>query len=100
MTIRSGPARAIVVGTLALVVLLGASVGIAIWRYEVAIGKKNEALTARAEGLRAQQAETAFWRAREAINEYIASADPSVLPEITAQRAAFASATAGLGADV
>jgi len=95
-----GPARTIALATALVIPLLAAAVGISIWRYEVAIGKKDGALTARAERLRAEQAATAFWRERESMNEYLLNADNRILPEIDAQRVAYERATAGLGADV
>ncbi|HWB21759.1 MAG TPA: methyl-accepting chemotaxis protein [Gaiellaceae bacterium] len=84
-----GPARRVLAATLAVVPLLAIAVGISIWRYEHAISKKNEALTARAEATQASQAEADFWHEREAMNEYLLNANEPVLTEVSNLNASF-----------
>ena len=66
-----GPARRILVATLAVVPLLAIAVGISIWRYEHAIARKDAALAARAQATQAAQSESEFWQEREAMDEYL-----------------------------
>jgi methyl-accepting chemotaxis protein len=90
----------IAVASIAVLVLLAAGVGTTIWRYEHAVGASNDALQARSESFRAQQATTALWREREAINEFTVTPDADLIAEIDTARSDFAAATEGLGADV
>jgi methyl-accepting chemotaxis protein len=93
------PARRIVLASVGVLVLLGAAVGISIWRYEHAIAMKDGARDVRIESMHAEAAGTAFWRERESANEYLLVGTPAVLSELAVQHAAFNGATAGLGRD-
>ena len=94
------PVRWIVLASIAIVVLLAAAVAVSIWRYQHAIAQKDTALTVRAERLAASQAATAFWREREAANEYLLNGLPAVRAEVGVQQSAFDSVTRTLGTDV
>jgi methyl-accepting chemotaxis protein len=92
--------RRIALASALIIVLLAAAFGVTIWRYQHSHSASNRALEVRAERLRAEQAALTFWRERESMNEYLLNGDPTILREITAERADFAAATEGLGADV
>ena len=94
-----GPTRRILTATVAVVTLLAVAMGISIWRYEHAISAKNTALSTLSAELGAQQVTTAFWREREAMNEYLVSGNAGVLAEIGNQAVAFNAATRELNAD-
>ena len=95
-----GPASKIAVASAAILVLLATAIGVTIWRYSHAIGLSSDALKARSEEFRSEQAATAFWREREAMNEYVISKDAGLLTEATAAQASFTRVTDGLGSDV
>jgi hypothetical protein len=97
---QAGPARRIAVTSVAAVALIAIAVGITIWRYDHALGKSDNALQARSEQLRSEQATTAFWREREAMNEYLLAPDPEIRAEVKQQLEAFDRATDSLGSDV
>jgi len=92
--------RKIAVASTAAVLLMAVAIGATIWRYDHALAKGDAALTARSEDARAEQATAAFWKEREAMNEYLLTPEPGLLTEIRATRTAFEQATAGLGSDV
>jgi Methyl-accepting chemotaxis protein (MCP) signalling domain len=94
-----GPARRILIATVAAVPLLAIALGIAIWRYEHAIARKDTALTARAEATQVSQGQTEFWHEREAMNEYLLTARAPVLVEIAGQKAEFDASVRGLRTD-
>src|SRR6266496_854263 len=94
----SSATRRILIATSIVIPILGIAVGASIWRYEHALGKTSVALSARAEALKGREAEAAFWHEREAMNEYLLTADGIVLPEIAGEGKAFEQATADLGA--
>jgi hypothetical protein len=95
-----GAATKIAFASMAILVLLASAIGVTIWRYSHAIGLSSDALKARSEEFRSEQAATAFWREREAMNEYVISKDGVLLTEVTAAQATFSHATDGLGSDV
>ncbi len=76
------PARGILLATALAVPLLAVALGVSIWRYDVAITKSNEATNTRAEAMKVQLAESAFFHEREGMNEYLIVGDPHVLVEI------------------
>jgi methyl-accepting chemotaxis protein len=92
--------RRIAYAAAAIIALLSAAVAVTIWRYEDAVSSSDHALAARSEALRAQQAQTALWREREGVNEYVVTREAAVLAEVTAASGRFTAATAGLGSDV
>jgi hypothetical protein len=92
--------RRIVLAIALVIALLGGTVGVSIWRYQVALSEASLRSQAGAELLQAQQASLHFWREREAANEYLLGASPEISSEIRAELKAFAKATEGLGTDV
>jgi methyl-accepting chemotaxis protein len=98
--LNSGPTRRIAGASALAVAVMVIAVGITIWRYDHALSRSDEALTARSEQVRANQASTAFWHEREAMNEYLAAPAADILPEIRALRTEFDAVSHGLGTDV
>ncbi|HVC88280.1 MAG TPA: hypothetical protein VNC40_12760 [Gaiellaceae bacterium] len=92
--------RRITVASALIIALIAAASAVTIWRYQQAVAEHNVALQVRAERLRASEAATAFWREREAANEFLVTGEAGLLAEVVAQRSAFEQATAGLGSDV
>ncbi|MDX6504024.1 MAG: hypothetical protein QOE29_1149, partial [Gaiellaceae bacterium] len=68
--------------------LSGAFAG-TIWRYENAQQDAREGLSDRGDRIRDQQAASAFWHEREAIDEYLITGAPETLKEIGLQRSEF-----------
>jgi methyl-accepting chemotaxis protein len=99
MRIPTGSARRVVLASAVVVGLLVTATSVTIWRYDSAIGAADRALEARDSSNRAAKAVTAYWREREAMNEYLLGPSPVLLDEITAADATFATALRGLGAD-
>jgi methyl-accepting chemotaxis protein len=95
-----GPARRIVIASVAILVLIAAAVTVSIWRYQHAIAQKDRALVVRAERLQAASAIIAFWREREGATEYLVNRSSASLRDVMVQRAEFDRVLAGLGADV
>jgi methyl-accepting chemotaxis protein len=93
-------ARRIALASGLIIALIAAAFAVTIWRYEYSHSASTHALTARADKLSSQEAETAFWRERESMNEYLLDGDPAILAEIQPERAAFEQATEALGIDV
>jgi hypothetical protein len=94
MTFFHTPSRRILIAAIAILPLLAAAVAISIWRYEVAVDKKDQALAERVEAAYAQDAIVAVWHEREAINEYLLQPKTEILEEIEVQRKAFDSTEA------
>ena len=94
------PSRRVLVASVVIISLLATATAVSIWRYQHAIGQKDHALTVQAEKLRAEIAGTAFWREREAANEYLLRRSSAIFGEVGAQRTVFERETRGLGADV
>ena len=94
-----GPGGRIALASVVILLLCAGAVGATIWRYELALGESAHALEARAEAFRAEQANSALWREREAMNEYVVTKEADTLAEISARRAEFARVTDGLGSD-
>src|SRR5579864_2863477 len=97
---QAGPARKIAIASTAVLVLLSTAIGVTIWRYSYASGLSSDALKARSEDFRSEQAATALWREREVMNEYALSKESGLLAEVAAAQASFARVTNGLGSDV
>jgi methyl-accepting chemotaxis protein len=94
-----GPARRILLATAIVVPLLGATSAVSAWSFERAIGAKDEALNARYEGSQALSAQIAFWREREAVNEFLLVRDPDVLRELHEQSVQFSASLGGVVSD-
>ena len=99
MRLRTGAGRRVIVASSIVGLLLVAATGLTIWRYSSALGAADRALEARQSSTRADLATTAFWRQREAMNEYLVNPSPDALGETSNQQAAFAGALDGLGSD-
>jgi methyl-accepting chemotaxis protein len=99
MRIPAGAGRRIVVASAGVTLLLILATGVTIWRYSGALGASDRALEARDSSARASHAVTAYWREREAMNEYLDAPSQPLLGEIARQHAAFGSALDGLGTD-
>jgi methyl-accepting chemotaxis protein len=95
-----GPARRILLATAIVIPLLAGASALSAWRFQNAITAKDVALKAHTEAAQSTRAELAFWLEREAMNEFVVTANPSTLGEITKQHAAFEAALTGLGDDV
>jgi methyl-accepting chemotaxis protein len=86
----SEPARRIVVGSLAILLLLAAAVGVTIWRYESALGKyQNEALSARNDAQRVDDAIAAFWQEQASIFSYVLQQNDETLVRLDSARKDF-----------
>src|SRR4051794_1473898 len=88
--IKTGSPARIALAILVVVALVGAAVGITIWRYDHALGKASAAQVSTTEQYSSQKAATAFWNQREAMNEYLLIKDPQLLDEVENQRVIFA----------
>src|SRR6476469_2938816 len=99
MRIPRGAARRVAAASAVVAVLLASATAVTIWRYTTAIDSANRALEARASSSRTDQAITAYWHEREAINEYLLRPSPGLLDEINRERDAFGAMVKGLGRD-
>lgn len=93
-----GPARRIALSTTVIVLLLGTAVGVTVWRYEHAASLDAAARRALASRAQAEVVEAAFWREREAMNEYVVRPTQALAREVATHHHTFRSATATLGA--
>jgi hypothetical protein len=94
-----GPAaRRVAAVSLAAVVVIGAAVGLTIWRYEDALSRASVALDAHGDAALTQTLVATFWHEREAMNEYFLAPSPAVSNEVSAQQTRFAATSATLGA--
>ena len=84
-TKAGSPAR-IALAVVVVVALLATAVGVTIWRYDVALGKSDEAQESTSEEYLTQRAETAFWHEREAMNEYLLVRVSGLLSEVEKER--------------
>jgi methyl-accepting chemotaxis protein len=86
----SSPVTRIAVASIVVVILLAAAVAVTISRYDHALTESKLAQESTAEVTLTQQAATAFWNQREAMNEYLLLRDPELLTEIEKVRVQFA----------
>jgi hypothetical protein len=84
--------RRILGATAIIVCLIAVAIAASTWRYEHALSKGDGALMMQGEQLETQRAATAYWREREAMNEYLLAPRTSLLAEISVRSAAFDSA--------
>jgi methyl-accepting chemotaxis protein len=80
-----------------MIVLLGGALTLSIWRYEAALNDGRLDTHAHEAQFQEQQANTHFWREREAANEYFLGVTDAEA-EIYAEAKAFNAVTEGLGA--
>src|SRR5215204_1027077 len=91
------PARRIVIGSLAILFLLAAAIGVTIWRYESALGKyQNETLSARDDAERVGDAVAAFWREQAFIFSYVLQQSDQVLLQLDEARKDFVQSLNGV----
>ena len=95
-----GPARRILAATAVVVPLLALAFAASIWRDHHASARKSAALAATNQALGAQQAVSAFWQEREAMDEYMLTRNGRSLSAIGNDGVAFNTATQGLSANV
>jgi methyl-accepting chemotaxis protein len=95
-----GPARRILAATAVVVPLLALAFAVSIWRDHHASGRKSAALAATTQALGAQQAVSAFWQEREAMDEYILAGNSAELSAIGNDGVAFNTAAQGLSASL
>jgi methyl-accepting chemotaxis protein len=99
MPFVSTPARRIMFASALITILLAAAFGTSIWRYQHAIGAKAAVIDVSNERLHVDDATVVFWRERQAVNEYLATARPDVLAEVRTQRALFDRTVGAFGPD-
>ena len=92
-------ARRMAAVSVAVVAVIAASVGVTIWRYEVALSRSAEQLDARSETVLTATLASLFWHEREAMREDLLTPSPDVLLEIRAAGAQFAATAATLARD-
>jgi methyl-accepting chemotaxis protein len=85
----ASPVTRIAVASIVTVLLLAAAVGVTISRYHHALTQSELAQQSTSEVALTQQASTAFWNEREAMNEYLLLHDPDLLSEIEQARSRF-----------
>jgi methyl-accepting chemotaxis protein len=88
--------RRVAVLSVAAAVVILAAVVIAVWRYEVAVSRWNDAQNERGDAASAASLIGIFWHQREAMNEYLLSPSPMVLAEIRAQQPSFSRVAASV----
>lgn len=89
----STPTRHILVATAIVLPLLAAATAISMWRYAHAMSLRDEADVSLAEVQTTLEARLAFWREREAMNEYLLLPEKEILGEVSEQHAVFDRAT-------
>ena len=92
-------ARRVAAVSVAVVAVIAASVGVTIWRYEVALSRSAAQLDARGDAVHMQMLVGLFWHEREAMREDLLTPSPDVLLEIRAAGAQFAATAATLARD-
>jgi methyl-accepting chemotaxis protein len=95
----ASPTGKIAYGASAILLLFVGAVWVTAWRYQAALARSDNALATRSEQFRSQQAATAFWQEREAVNEFVFDHDPGLPGEVSSAHARFTAATTGLGTD-
>jgi methyl-accepting chemotaxis protein len=84
-----GPARRVVLVSLAAVIVIAASVSVTIWRYESALRLWTTSADAAADGQTTQVLAATFWHEREAIREYFLTPSAAVAREVSTEQATF-----------
>jgi methyl-accepting chemotaxis protein len=84
--------RRIAIASGLIVVVLAAAIGVTIWRYGDALTQSGNALRDRTVASHVQDADTAFWQEREAMNEHLAVPSSTGFKEIDGDGAAFSRA--------
>jgi hypothetical protein len=89
-------ARRVAALSVAVVVVIAASVGVTIWRYESALSRSAVELDAHIDATRMEALVAIFWHEREAMREDLLTPSPDVLLEIRAAEGQFAATAAPL----
>src|ERR1022692_3354170 len=89
-------ARRVAAVSVAVVVVIAASVGVTIWRYEAALSRSAVELDAHIDAQRMETLAAIFWHEREAMREDLLSPSPDVLLEIRATEGQFEATAATL----
>src|SRR5580693_5582988 len=89
-------ARRVAAVSVAVVAVIAASVGVTIWRYEVALSRSAEQLDARSETVLTATLVGLFWHEREGMREDLLTPSPTSLLAIRAVEAQFAATAAEL----
>jgi methyl-accepting chemotaxis protein len=95
---RWGPARRVTAVSVAVIVVIAASVGITIWRYEAALSRSGVAVSAYRDEATTERLIGLFWRERETMREVLLTGSPAAVLELRTIRSRFA-ATADTLAD-
>ena len=90
--------RRIVLAIALAIAVLGGSVGMSIWRYQVALDAASQADLAHEEQIHVAEANMHFWHQSETANEYFLGVGEAQ-KEVEAEAKAFALVTQGLGSD-
>jgi methyl-accepting chemotaxis protein len=94
--LRGGSARRVTAVSVAVVLVIAASVGVTIWRYQSALARSDIAVDAHEDAVRTAALVAGFWHEREAMREYLLDPSQTVLGEIGQLRAQFAATAARL----
>ena len=89
-------ARRVAAVSVAVVVVIAASVGVTIWRYEAALSRSAVELDAHIDAQRMEALAAFFWHEREAMREDLLTPSPDTLLEIRATEGQFAATAATL----
>src|ERR1700685_3503577 len=89
-------ARRVAAMSVAVVVVIAASVGVTIWRYEAALSRSAVELDAHIDAQRMEMLVAVFWHEREATREDLLTPSPDLLLEIRAAEDQFAATAATL----
>ncbi|MDX6393595.1 MAG: hypothetical protein QOJ73_4658, partial [Streptosporangiaceae bacterium] len=85
----NGPARRVGLVSLAVVIMIAASVAVTMWRYQAATNLWDSSNDAVHDGLTTETLVSAFWHEREATRQYLLVPSPATAREVDTQLAAF-----------
>ncbi|MEP7023621.1 MAG: methyl-accepting chemotaxis protein [Actinomycetota bacterium] len=91
-----GSARRVAMVSVAVIAVIAASMGVTVWRYEVALSRSAEAFDKHREAAVSEQLVGLFWHRREATREELTNPSPSAPPEIRSIERQFAVAAGTL----
>ena len=91
-------ARRVAAVSVAVIVVIAALIGVAIWRYEQALSRSAVTLDARSDARLTGLLVATFWHERQAMDEYLFAPSPAVLERGQRTAEQFAATSATLGA--
>jgi methyl-accepting chemotaxis protein len=94
--LHGGSARRVAAVSVAVVAVIAASVGVTIWRYEVALSRSAAQLQARSETVLTATLVSLFWHEREAMREDLLTPSPASLLVIRTVQGQFAATASAL----